>query len=84
MARDIEDAIGDRGAILGAGETSGAKPVAQEAVERLIRARERLQDLDGHLQAGTRSHRPEALTARKITAAPSSVINVVAARGCWW
>jgi hypothetical protein len=35
------------------------------------------------LQARRRPHRPEALTATKITAAPSSVINVVAARGCW-
>ena len=83
MARDIEDAIGDRGAILGAGEAARAEPVAQEAVERLIRARKRFQDLDGHLQARRRPHRPDALTARKITAAPSNVMKVVAARGCW-
>ncbi len=82
MARDVEDALGNRRAILGACEAPGTKPITQEAIKRLIRARKRLQNLDGHLQARGRPHRPATLTARKITAAPSSVMSVVAARGC--
>ena len=82
MSLNAEDALRYCGAILGARIAARAEPVAQQAVERLIALGHHFQNVDRTLQTGGGRHVLDIRTARKITAAPSSVMIVVAARGC--
>ena len=59
MAHHLEHQLADGTAILGAGIAAGAKPVLQQPVGGLGGAGQRLQNLDGHLQAGGWGHLPD-------------------------
>lgn len=56
MAQDGVSALGNRGAVLGAGIAARARPIAQKAVGGLRRRLKALDDIDDGLQAGGGCH----------------------------